>query len=274
MSSFIYLNGKFINEAPPTISAKDRGLQLGDGVFDTLLVLEGRPQDAQLHFARLARHAAQLQIPFPSQSLEEIAQQIVRHNNLAAAPRCALRTTLTRGPAERGLAPPESAQPTLLMQIGAAPDPASLPPATAIICRATRRNEYSPLSRIKSLNYADSVIAILEAKERGASEAILLNTKGDAACAAASNIFIREGAHFYTPRFEDGAIDGVTRAKTLEFFDVRETAISEERLLRADAVFLTNSILGIRHVRRLEDRIFAEENMEPALKPPRANATA
>jgi branched-chain amino acid aminotransferase len=255
--SFIWLNGAFLAEDAPALRAQDRGPLLADGVFDTCLAVNGAPEHGPAHFARLARHAALLEIPLPGFDLIAAAQELLARTGLATS-RAVIRTTLTRGPGPRGLAPPPEARPTLLMQAAPAPDPATLAPATAIIARATRRNEHSPLSRIKSLNYGDNILAAQEAQKRGAREAILLNTQGNAACAAAANIFIREGAHLFTPPSADGAMDGITRAALLAAGKAREETIPEERLREADAIYLTSSLLGIRQLYRLEDKTYEE----------------
>ena len=105
-----------------------------------------------------------------------------------------VRLTLTRGPGPRGLALPPETTPTLLMGLRAAP-PAQ--PVRATIAQGTRRNERSPLSRTKALGYLDAILALREANERGADEALLLNTRDRLACATAANLWaVRDGRLF------------------------------------------------------------------------------
>jgi len=126
-----------------------------------------------------------------------------------------------------------------------------------IIAETVRRNSFSPLSRIKSLNYGDNLIALMEAKDKGADDAILLNAEGHVCCASTSNIFIVEGHDFITPPLYDGVLNGITRQFILQKYRVREESIHAERLLKSDAAFLTNSLSGIRAIKKIEDTTFA-----------------
>lgn len=245
----VWHNGRFLDRSACAIPPDDRGLTLGDGVFDTLLAEDGAPQDAQAHAARLARHAATVKIPLPPDfNLDETARRLLRENALAQG-RAAIRTTLTRGPAARGLAPPDNPHPTILMTASPAPPPPG--PATVIIASSVRRNDRSPLSRIKSLNYGDNMLAMMEAKQAGADEAIMLNTAGNACCAAAANIAIREGGSWITPPQAEGAMDGITRAALIAARAAREEPLPPARLMNADDIVLTSSLGGIRPVRAI-----------------------
>jgi branched-chain amino acid aminotransferase len=246
----VLLNKDFRDEKAAHVSTADRGLTLGDGVFDTLLCVDGKPQNAQQHFLRLLGHAGVLRLhtPHTPQSLEQTALTLLKKNRFTRG-RFALRTTITRGPGERGVAPPENPLPTLLMRAGPVPD--SVPSVHAVFAAGTRRNEFSPLSLIKSLNYGDSVLAMLEAQEKSANEALILNVEGHVACATASNVFILEEGRVLTPPLSDGVLDGITRALLMAAIPVKEHSLTPERLLSADGIYLTNSIWGIRPVEKL-----------------------
>lgn len=244
MASYVFMNGEFVDEPDAGVSIVDRGLTLADGVFDTMLVVNGQLQDARPHFSRLRRHAAimGIHLVYEDDDLIAAASRLLSENKYLSG-RHALRTTLTRGPGERGLAVPENPQPTLIMRASLAP-PSSGKPVRLAISTVTRRNEFSPLSRIKSLSYADHILALREAVDKGADDAIILNTDGHIACATASNIFIREGDRFVTPPLTDGVLDGITRAKIISERNVAEESITSERLNSADEVILSNSIKG------------------------------
>lgn len=229
-------------------------LTVGHGVFDTLLVRDGAMVDGPAHFARLARHAAALGIAVDA-DLEAIAARA-----LAAQPRPGrwrLRTTLTAGDGPPGLAPPpEGTPPTIVMTLAPAPDPAALPPVRAVFA-SIRRNETSPLSRIKSINCGDQILALAQARARGADEALFLNTQGRVACATAANLFARlADGTLATPPLADGAMDGITRADLLRRGAV-ERSLSPEDLFTARAAFLTNSLTGPRPVCAIEGRTIA-----------------
>lgn len=258
----VYMNGAFIEESTARIAPSDRGFTLGDGVFDTLRAEDGVPQHAEQHFRRLLGHAAQLHIPVKQTAadLTAMAQELLLQNKLAAGS-ASVRTTLTRGPAARGLLPPAAPVPTLLMQAAALPSVAQPEQSlTAVIARHVRRNEHSLLSRIKSLNYGDNLAALMEAQERGCSDAILLNTAGHAACATIGNLFILENGTLVTPPLSDGVLNGVVRDIVIEKTDAREETIAPERLLRAQGIYLTNSIRGIRAVTWLDGQAIPSLN--------------
>jgi branched-subunit amino acid aminotransferase/4-amino-4-deoxychorismate lyase len=122
-----------------------------------------------------------------------------------------------------------------------------------------RRNESSPLSHVKSLSYADSVLARLEARRRGADEAILLNTRGEVCCASAANLFVVKGDTLTTPPAASGALPGVTRRCLLELaaargLAVREAPVLPEDLWAADEAFITNTVIGVAGLTSVERR--------------------
>ncbi len=146
--------------------------------------------------------------------------------------------------------PEAGATPTVL--INAAGLPGTAPPARLIIAQHTRRNELSPLSRIKSLNYLDSIMARQEAEAAGKDDAVLLNTRGDVAEATAANIVLFLDGRWMTPRVADGALPGIARGLFLEAGRVTEACIGLDDLARAEAGFLVNS-LGRRVLRAVGD---------------------
>jgi branched-chain amino acid aminotransferase len=239
----VYINGTFCTEDTAHVAVTDRGLTLGDGVFDTLLAVDGVPRDARAHFERLHRHAAVIGLTADTALFAALADRLLQENGFTAG-RHAVRTTLTRGPGSRGLALPDPAAPTIIMR--AAPVPPAPGPARVVIARTVRRNEGSPLSQIKALGYGDNIAAWREARDAGADDALLLNNAGNLACATASNVFVKIGDAWLTPPLADGAMDGVTRAHVLRDGFAREATVTAKDVERADELLLTNSINGRR----------------------------
>lgn len=235
----MWLNGALCDDGAAQIDPSDRGFTLGDGVFETLRGDEGAPLHAARHFARLRNGAAVLAIavPFADDVLFEAMRDVLRANDVVDA---ALRLTLSRGPAPRGVLPPAAMTPTVLITAGKLPG--NPPPARLIVSQRTRRNEFSPLARIKSLNYLDSILARQEAAASGADDALLLNTKGDVAEASAACVFLYVEGRWVTPRVADGALPGIARARLLEAGVVREARVSAADLRRAQAGFLANCL--------------------------------
>ncbi len=262
MARLIWLNGALCPAGAARIDPADRGLLLGDGVFETVCVRAGRPTHLARHLARMREGAAVLGIvpPFPDKDIRAAGEALLRAEGLAAA---VLRITLTRGPGPRGLLPPDPARPTLM--IAASPMPPSASAARAIVARTTRRNEHSPLSRIKSISYLDSIVARREAAASGADEAILLNTAGFVAEASAANIFLVRGGEVLTPPVADGALPGIARALILEAGIARECRLGTADLLACEAAFTTSS-LGLRPLASIDGRAL--------LAPPAALANA
>lgn len=240
----VWLNGIILPEEDACIAPADRGLLLGDGLFETLRVAGGRPVRLDRHLARLRAGAAVLGLPVPldDAGLAAAMAALLRRCGLEDA---SLRLTLTRGPGPRGLLPPAEPRPTLLITVASVPPP--LPLARVVVALGTRRNEHSPLARIKSLSTLDGVLARQEAARHGADDALLLNTAGRVAEASAANLFLVLDGALVTPPVSEGALPGVMRAAVLEAVAVVERAVTVEDLCRANEVFLTSS-LGVRPV--------------------------
>ncbi|MCB9989538.1 MAG: aminotransferase class IV [Rhodospirillales bacterium] len=244
--SIVWFNGTILPRQEAVISTTDRGFLLGDGIFDTMLATTGKPVYAAKHIDRLFDHAAVLKIQ-PSFTKNEIetAIAILLQKNELQNETAALRITITRGPGPRGLSLPDREQPTVLITAGAyAPPPDK--PLTAIIAQTVRRNEGSPLSHIKSLNYGDNILALNEAREKGADTALMMNNAGYVCCAVNGNIFIEENDRLYTPPLSDGVINGIMRSKIMKDRKVTEESLTPERVINARGVWTTNSLIGMK----------------------------
>jgi branched-subunit amino acid aminotransferase/4-amino-4-deoxychorismate lyase len=229
-----------------TVPADDRGLTLGVGLFETLRVVDGRPAHWAAHLDRMTRGCAALGLPPPDRAAcAAAAAQALAEAGLTAG-QAALRLTWTGGSGDRGLAAPSVARPRLLAtaaRIGAPPDGVSL--ATVSV----RRNPTSPASRFKTLNYLDNVQARREAVAAGADEALMLDTEGHLACAAAANVFWLEGERLCTPALGCGVLDGIVRGLAIALapahgFPVDQVRAPPARLLAGQGGFTTNSLQG------------------------------
>ena len=247
----IYLNGRIQPPDQVQIDPSDRGLLLGDGLFETLRCRDGAPEFLSDHLARLAAGAEKLGIPL-AQDPETLASDITALLAANGLDRdlAALRITLTRGSGPRGLVPPTAPSPNLLMTV--APGSSGSAPARVKIA-AIRRNEHSPLSQLKSLNYLDAVLARQDAADSGADEAILLNTAGRLACASVANIFLVRGRSLLTPPPSEGVLSGIARAQILKLvpdlgLSPIEVPLERHQLTTCDEAFLTNSLIGVRPV--------------------------
>jgi branched-chain amino acid aminotransferase/4-amino-4-deoxychorismate lyase len=246
----------------------DRGFTLGDGLFETVLARDGALVGVAAHLDRLAAGCATLGLPPPDRvEAEALMRRALAQTELGAAARAAVRLTLTAGSGGRGLERPEPVTPRLVAT--AAPAPRPLAPAR-LVTSSIRRNDRSPTARLKTLAYLDNVLARREARAAGADEALMLNTRGAAASAAAANIFWLEGEVLVTPALDCGALAGTMRAQVIASaarlgVPLRETAAGAERLAAADALFLTNALIGVRQVCDLDGRSFAPHRLAERL---------
>ena len=247
----VWLNGAFLDEKDAWLSIADRGFTLADGIFETLLGVGEKPVWLPEHLRRLREGASvlALSVDFDDRALESAVTGLLRENRF---PRSAVRITLTRGPAiKRGLWVAEKVMPTLLMTC--APTATLGAPQRVVIARSTKRNEYSPLSQIKSLNYGDNILARREALVRGATDALMLNTRSHAVCATVGNLFARVAGEWVTPPVNDGILPGIARAKILGQISAREASLTETDLRSVDAAFISNS-LGCYDIIEIEGR--------------------
>ena len=130
----------------------------------------------------------------------------------------------------------------------------AFPPVNAIIAKSVRRNEGSPLSQIKCGNYGENILAVYEAQEQGANEAILLNNQGRVTCASVASVFAVLGGALYTPPLSDGAQGGVTRRTLIERYGAVEKSLSSEDLFQSEGIYLANSLRGVVPVVSLDGR--------------------
>ncbi|HEY4125119.1 MAG TPA: aminotransferase class IV, partial [Rhizomicrobium sp.] len=238
----MWLNGKLTANDAARIDPADRGFTLGDGLFETFVARDGKIPHLAAHLERLRQGCTVLRMTYPVADIAAAANDLLQANALTDA---VIRLTYSRGPAPRGVLPPTETHPTLL--ITAAPIPAPLTPARCIVASVTRRNEYSPLCRIKSLNYLDAILARQEAHTHAADEAILLNTQGRVTETTVANLFIVKVGQVLTPPLKDGCLPGVMRAAVIALGGVKEQSLGVEDLASADEIFLSNS-LGLRAV--------------------------
>lgn len=237
------------------IEPTDRGFTLGDGLFETLLFEDGVTRHAPLHWARLAAGCAALGLPAPDWGA-------IATPKMTQGGRLALRVSWSAGPGGRGLDRPAEPTPQMTFSIAPAPLPG---PAALVIARSVRRNAASPASRHKTLSYLDNVLAREEARAGGGDEAVMLNGEGHLACAAAANLFWIEDGTVFTPSLDCGVLAGITRGRLMAAHPVREAAAEPQALERAQAVFLTNSLTGVRAVRSLDGRPLAPHPLVTAL---------
>jgi aminodeoxychorismate lyase len=244
----VFLNGQFLSDADAVVPVNDRGFMYGDGLFETLRVVSGRPFRMAQHLERMTRGADFLKIkpPFTPKELEKFSRQLVEHNQM---PDAILRVTLTRGPGARGYAPNGANSPTVVMTLHAAP-----PPEKAVewnlVTSSFRIPASDAFSSFKTTSKILHVMARAEAVEKGADEALIINTNGEVAETASGNLFWVYQDKICTVPTGRGVLPGITRAIVLEICQVlglqtNKRVIKPEALRNSQGLFVTQSALGI-----------------------------
>ena len=236
-----WLDGTMHESSLVPFDLADRGLLLGDGIFDTSLVLGGQMVWRAAHVARLVASCQVLGFAVDPVRIDAAIDAM-----LAEVQHASLRITVTRGGGPRGLAPPKDPKPTIFATVAPLRAAALFAPVSLHVT-AVRRNETSPAAQLKSLAYIDSVLAAREAIAAGCDDALFLNTRGHVACTSVGNVFVLLGDQILTAPQDDGIIAGTTRGVVLRTcdelgFEPVERAILQSDLDLADAVVVTNSL--------------------------------
>ena len=246
---WIFLNGELVQRPAAQVSVLDRGLLYGYGLFETMRSYGGRVFRLEEHYNRLCRGAARLamDVSLSLGQLGEAAEAILKRNDLTNA---YLRLTLTAGSPSDAPGRAGDANVVLFARLLTDYPPDLYRRGMAAVVCAIRRNETSPLSRIKSLNYLDNLLAREDARRHGADEAILLNTRGFVAEGSASNVFLVHQNRLLTPGAEAGALPGITRRVVLELasalcLEATESEVELSALEDAQEAFLTNSVMEV-----------------------------
>jgi branched-chain amino acid aminotransferase len=235
----VWINGSLRGQIDPF----DRGLTLGDGVFDTAVAFRGVPFAGERHVERLVGHAVEIGIPLDHVAVRQGWDAVLGATD---EEHVILRTTVTRGPGGRSLWPGSDHAVTVM--VSARPWHRQLLGQSRQLMTSTiARNPGSPSARLKTIGYLDNILAAREAAERGADDALLLTPAGDIACSTIANVFAIVGSALLTPPLSDGVLAGIMRGLVLE--SAREVSLQpDERsltradLLTAEGVFLTNSV--------------------------------
>jgi branched-chain amino acid aminotransferase len=237
-----WVNGRLVEESEAVVSVFDHGLTVGDGVFETVKVVDGVPFALGRHLGRLARSADGLALPAPDLERAKTGCAAV----VAQAPvgPHRLRITYTAGIAPLGSGRGD-AEPTLVIAIA----PMGSWPETATVALVPwPRNERGALTGLKTTSYGENVVALAHAHRRGAAEALFADTRGRLSEGTGSNVFVVVGGRVLTPSLSSGCLAGVTRALLLEWIDAAEAELPIEVLDEADELFLASTTRDVQSV--------------------------
>ena len=237
----IYANGKYTSQKKLTFDISDRGLLLGDGVFDTMLYQNNELTYYNDHYKRLKTAAKLLSFNFnlTNEQLKNIITNLIKKNNFQNK-KIAIRTNITRGVSKRGLDFDKSHKVGIYIKLNLIPKSLFMKSIKLGIANI-RRNNTSPISQNKTLNYLDNVIEKNRAAKNGYEDAIFLNINEKVSCTTTSNIFYVQKNKIYTPPLKDGVLNGVMREQFLKKKIASTQTTSLNNLLKSDYIFLTNS---------------------------------
>jgi 4-amino-4-deoxychorismate lyase len=237
------------------LPADDRLLLFGYGLFETILITARGPLLLSLHWQRMNYGAKLLKLSFPDYSTW--VQQIQSYlQTLSSGPPFALRVTLSGG------APARNIPPQILFADRSFPYTA-LQSENGICLHllSAPRNEYSPLNKIKSANYLENILAKEEARQNNADEGLWLNSRNFLVEGTMSNIFFVSKQALHTPSLACGCLPGTRRSVILNIAEKLQIPVFEDRytqkdLFQADEVFVTNALMGIMPVRKINNHFF------------------
>ena len=246
----VWIDGALVELADARISPLDRGLTVGDGVFETLRVYAGAPFAWRRHAERLLYSAQALGLELPDTNvLRSAVDDVLRANQLSDA---RVRVTVTGGEGPLGSSRAASVPVAIVVAVPFTPGAAT---ARVVIAPWTR-NENSATAGLKTISYASNVRTIAHAQQQGADEAIFANTSGNLCEATGSNVFVVHNDRLRTPPASAGCLLGVTRGLVLELavslgLDVAEENLPISALATSDEAFLsstTREVQPITHV--------------------------
>ena len=250
-SGAYWADGGIVPAGAAAVSPVDHAVIVGDGVFETLKVVNGVPFALTRHLGRLKRSADGLGLPEPDDALVRTAVA----ETLTADPEAGrLRITWSSGPgplgSDRGGGPG-----TLLV----ASSPGTVwPEAVQVhLCEWTR-NERGALTGLKTTSYAENVRALEAAHQRGASEALLANTQGRLCEGTGTNVFLVVDGVLVTPPLSSGCLAGITRDLVLELAEVVERDVDPGEFAVASEAFLTSSTREVGAISAVDDTVLPE----------------
>jgi 4-amino-4-deoxychorismate lyase len=261
----LLVNGVECTDPAQSISASDRGLNYGDGLFETMLLKQGTVRLLDAHLARLTLGCRRLGIPCPD--LTVLREDIERV--CAGAASGVVKVVVTRGVSGRGYRPSADVAVTRIVALH---EPVAVTNTTirARWCEM-RLSRNAALAGIKHLNRLEQVLAQLEWNDPAIEEGFMLDSEGELFCATASNVFIVRGNELATADLRYCGIRGVLRDEVLRLatklrISVHEEPLWPEDLETASEVFVTNSVRGVRSVIALEDQSWPRGHVAQALQ--------
>lgn len=249
-----------VNGRTTGVDPADRGLAYGDGLFETMAAADGRIRWLDYHMERLRDGCRRLAIPAPDDA--EIRREIAAH--CPGEGRAVVKLIVTRGAGARGYRPPEHCQPTRILAISSWPShpEANYTHGISVRTCTLKLGENPHLAGLKHLCRLEQVLAHLELRQHDAQEGLLLDASGYVAGGISSNLFAVRRTELLTPALTRCGVKGVMRRVVLESaaglgLAARERDLTPAALRDADELFVTNALIGVWPVARLDEQRFS-----------------
>jgi branched-chain amino acid aminotransferase len=242
----MWVDGRIVAPHEPVLRADDHAL-VGDGAFEAIKVIDGQPFALTRHLDRLHRSLEPLGIDLDRERVLTAVEALMATPQATVSPSW-LRITVTGGSAPMGTGS-VGLQPTL---VAAVAPMAPWPATTDVVIAPWRRNEHGPTTGLKTISYADNVIAYRYAHANGADEAVFANTGGQLCEGTGTNVVVAVDGRLVTPTLASGCLAGVTRELLLEWVpEIAERDVPAEVLLEASEAFLTSTSRNVHPIRRV-----------------------
>jgi branched-chain amino acid aminotransferase len=260
--ALVWIDGAIVDAAEARVPVFDRGFLYGDSVYEVTRAFSGIAFALDEHLDRLERSAGGLLMRTPPRA--EIRAAVVDTLRASDLPDAYVRIVVTRGAGEIALDPAEAGDPRLIVIVRAPRPPSPEAYRDGVEVAIVGRTRYAPGvptstvdPQIKSGNYLGSVMAVAEARKRGAYEAILCDNVGRLSEGSSSNFFVVRGRWVMTPPLSVGLLEGITRKKVMEILEREGIRFAEQALWpidlhSADEAFLTSSVRGVLPIARAD----------------------
>jgi branched-chain amino acid aminotransferase len=257
----VSIDGRLYGEAEAKISVFDRGFLYGDSVFEVLRTYHGAPFGEQAHLQRLARSCELVLIPMPV-TLAVLRDEMRDTLQVAGNAESYVRIVVTRGGGPIVLDPMAATSPSrviIVVPLKAQPAEIYRDGVEVSLVRAARATDETRAAGAKASNYLANMLALHEAKKRGAYEAIVVGPSGEVIEGASSNVFVVRDGVVRTPPAASGLLVGITREAVIrvaraEGIRVEEVALEPRDLDAADECFLTSTLREVVPIVRVDGR--------------------
>jgi len=236
-----------------TLPVNERGLLLADGLFETVLILDGQPHLLAEHLGRWHHGAALLGLARPpgNATVGPLIHEAISRSGISCG---ALRLNWSRGSGGRGIAIPqadaEESKRGHRFWLQLSPHQPNFGPARVIVSPTERRCASSVLSQCKTFAYGPSIQARRQAQAAGADDALLRSSTGELCCGTTANLMVRSDSGWITPPLSSGCLPGIMRQRALDLGVAKEQTIALTSLMASSGALLINS-LGCRAISHL-----------------------